>query len=129
MYCCSSCSYRGKIVQLRGRKKEANIAAGIKSTKGKYNRNPSSLLDLSPRTVGKILNRLKLGCSRCGRNEATCDIHHMFGRKIENANNHKNLTYICPNCHRLFHNGKIGPNDIKSLDEQIGDRWKEFYYG
>ncbi len=29
----------------------------------------------------------------------------------------------------IFHCGKIGSKDVISLDNFIGDRWKEFYYG
>jgi hypothetical protein len=72
--------------------------------KGKY---VESILQLSKRTVTKILKRLNIGCSQCGWNKSTCDIHHIKGRKIENPHSHYNLTYVCPNCHRLFH--KISP--------------------
>lgn len=95
---------------------------------GNYVKNPQSLFDLSGRTIGKILVRLQIGCSRCGWDKAPCDLHHIQGKKIENPDHHSNLTYICPNCHRLFHRGKIGRSDVRSLDEQVGERWKEFYF-
>lgn len=90
--------------------------------------NPQSILDLSKRTVTKVLERMNKGCSRCGWNESTCDIHHIDGRKIPNANNHENLCLLCPNCHRLVHAGKVKKEELINLVEYIGDEWKKHYY-
>lgn len=89
----------------------------------------NSILDLSKRTVVKIFKRMGIGCSICGWNKTVCDIHHINGQKCENANSHYNLTYVCPNCHRLIHNGLIPKEKIINLIDYIGDAWKEFYYG
>lgn len=97
-------------------------------TKGKFKK-ISSILDVSSRTAQKIVKRLNLGCSICGWNLSTCDIHHIEGRKIENANDHSNLTLVCPNCHRCIHTGKISKDEIIPLDEYIPDNWRDFYYG
>jgi hypothetical protein len=113
-------------VKTKGEKHSKTVG---KSTKGTINENPNSLYELSSRTISKIFKRLKLGCSKCGWNEASCDIHHIRGRKIPNANDHSNLTYICPNCHRLAHEKKLKEDDLISLDVYIGDKWKEVYYG
>lgn len=88
----------------------------------------NSILELSSRTITKILLRMNLGCSKCGWNESTCDLHHINGRKIENANNHNNISLLCPNCHRLVHTGKIKKEELVSLLQQIGDKWKDYYY-
>ena len=88
-----------------------------------------SILDTSSRTVRKILKRLGKGCSRCGWLEGGCDVHHIRGRKIPDANNHDNLTLICPNCHRLAHERKISRDDLIPLTKYIGDDWKQHYYG
>lgn len=90
--------------------------------------NITSLKQLSSRTMSKILQRMNLGCSRCGWNEARCDIHHIHGRKIEDCDNHNNLCCLCPNCHRLVHDNKISSDELITLEEQIGDSWKEYYY-
>jgi len=91
------------------------------------------LSDLSTRTISKVFNRLKkfenIGCSRCGWKEGTCDVHHINGRKIDNFKSHDNLSYICPNCHRLVHNKIIDKNELISIKEQIGDKWRKYYYG
>ena len=101
-----------------------------KSTKGKYRKKPpESILELSKRTISKVLRRLDIGCSRCGWSEEICDVHHINGKKIPDPDNHKNLTYICPNCHRLAGKGKIPKEELITLDSYIGDKWKEFYYG
>ena len=106
-----------------------SIAVG-QSTKGKYKgNNINSILELSSRTVVKILQRLKLGCLICGWNESNCDIHHINGKKVKNCDGHWNLTYICPNCHRLVHTHKIDKSSLISLDKILPNNWKDFYYG
>lgn len=102
---------------------------GVKTSKGKFLKNPQSIFTLSSRTRIKVLERLNLSCFRCGWNDDICDLHHIYGRKIENPHNHKNLTYVCPNCHRLAQNKKILPEDLITLEEKIGDEWKKYYYG
>ena len=109
--------------------KEKNSLAVGKATRGKYNSNPKTILELSKRTVSKILKRLKVGCSRCGWNKSTCDLHHINGRKIPNCDSHENLTYLCPNCHRECHVGLIPKEQLINLKDYIGDSWKQFYYG
>jgi len=100
------------------------------TTKGKYKGDevPSIYL-LSKRTVRKILKRINLGCSRCGWSEGTCDIHHINGRKIEDPDNHNNLSLLCPNCHRLTHEGKIEKNSLITLRETLPDNWLDYYFG
>jgi hypothetical protein len=101
-----------------------------KSLKRYYlNNPPKSILQLSKRTASKIFRRLNKGCSYCGWNEDICDIHHINGKKISDPNNHKNLSYLCPNCHRLVHRGIIPKESIIDIQNYIGDSWKEVYYG
>ena len=90
----------------------------------------TTLYDLSSRTAKKILKRMKLPCSNCGWyvEDVSCDIHHIIPRKEGGTDSHDNLTYICPNCHRLAHSDKIKSDTLTSLSEYIGDKWKEFYY-
>jgi len=105
---------------------------GAKGSKGKY-KNPLVITDISTRTISKILKRLieieNLGCCICGWNEGVGDLHHINGKKIKNPNNHKNLSYVCPNCHRLVHEGKIKKEQLISFFDQIGDNWKKYYFG
>lgn len=88
-----------------------------------------SIYDLSTRTISKILKRIGKGCCVCGWDKSSCDLHHIKGRKIENPNSHDNLTLLCPNCHRLFHDKKILEDDIIPLSRYLGDDWLQFYYG
>jgi hypothetical protein len=120
--------YHESKIWTQDEKDKMSMAVG-NATKNKYKKEPESILDLSLRTVCKIMKRLKVGCSYCGWNETVCDIHHINGRKCQDPDNHKNLTYLCPNCHRKCHKGLIKKDDLTSLEDYIGDRWKEFYYG
>lgn len=109
------------------KKKEiANL--GMLSQKEKHKK-PDRLLDLSKRTISKICRRLNLSCSRCQWSEDICDIHHILSRKDGGSDSHDNLSYLCPNCHRLAGNGKIKADELITLKEFIGDKWLEYYYG
>ena len=101
---------------------------GALSQKGKHKK-PKSLLDVSKRTVSKICKRLNLCCSRCGWDKDVCDIHHIISRKDGGSDRHSNLSYLCPNCHRLAGNLKVPAKDLITLEEYIGDRWLNYYYG
>jgi hypothetical protein len=90
----------------------------------------TTLYDLSTRTISKILKRLKLPCSLCKWyvEDVVGDLHHIIERKNGGSNNHDNLTYVCPNCHRLIHSNKIDNSKIINLKDYIGDEWKKYYY-
>lgn len=100
---------------------------------GKNNRmglkDPKSILDVSKRTLTKILDRMGCGCSICGWNEATCDVHHIIPKKQHGSDMNDNLCILCPNCHRKVHDHKIETSSLKNVDEYIGDEWKKYYYG
>ena len=82
----------------------------------------SSLVEIKLEQLQKLLRNL--GCSCCGWNKASCDIHHIVPRANGGSNDYQNLTYVCPNCHRLAHDGQI--TKFVTIVEQIGDDWKEF---
>jgi hypothetical protein len=99
-------------------------------TKGKFRGAfIESIFDVSKRTASKILKRLNIGCCICKWNEGTCDIHHINGKKVSNANGHWNLTCVCPNHHRLIHNHKLRKEDLIPLDEYFPENWRDLYYG
>lgn len=110
---------------------EASVLKYSKIDKANY-QTPKSIWNISTRTKSKVIRRLMghegLGCCRCGWSEGIGDLHHIEGRNVENAHGHENLSYLCPNCHRLFHVGKIGREDIQSFEEQVGDTWKKYYF-
>ena len=90
----------------------------------------ASILDLSKRTVAKIMKRMNMPCSYCGWHVEGVigDIHHILEKKNGGGDNMENLTYLCPNCHRLAHSGLIEKEKLISLQDYISDTWKDFYY-
>lgn len=94
-----------------------------KSFSGKV---PDNLFDVSSRTASKILKRMNVGCSICGWNEASCDVHHIVPKKNGGSNDHDNLTILCPNCHRKAHENLV--TDFITITEQVGETWREFYF-
>lgn len=104
-------------------------------SRGKYNNKPIlTILQLHPTTVRRILKRMLkcepwFGCSRCGWREGCGDLHHINGKTGHDCDFHNNLSYLCPNCHRMYHEGTITAADIVTFEVQIGDKWKEYYFG
>ena len=99
-------------------------------TKGKFKgKFIESIASVSKRTTSKILKRLNLGCCVCGWKDGSCDIHHINGRKILDPHNHDNLTLLCPNHHRLFHEKKISKENVIPLSKYFPENWRDFYYG
>ena len=101
-----------------------SYAQRVKNPKG-----VKSIMDVSRRTAQKILKRMDIPCSYCGWNDTVGDIHHISGKKTENADSHDNLSYICPNCHRKAHRGLIASNELTTLSEYVGSAWLVYYYG
>lgn len=94
-----------------------------------------SILDVSKRTAIKILRRMNLPCSCCGFyiEGVSLDVHHIHPRSLGGDNSMSNLTYICPNCHRLAHfNVNLLKTPLISIEEylkRIGKNWLDYYYG
>jgi predicted HNH restriction endonuclease len=130
-FCSRSCGviYNNKTRVVTDETKEKLRASAIKHSIGKHKASILSIWELSSRTVQKIIKRLGLGCSSCGWDKGSCDIHHIEGRKITDPHNHKNLTLLCPNCHRLVHEDKIKKEDLKTFEEILPDNWMDSYYG
>lgn len=90
----------------------------------------TSILDMSNRTTMKILRRMKLPCFTCNwyHEGVVGDVHHIIPRKNGGTNENTNLTYICPNCHRLAHSGILKSEELISIHDYLGDSWKEYYF-
>ena len=90
----------------------------------------TSLKELSSRTIVKVMKRMNLSCFICGwyHPNVSGDIHHIIPRKHGGSDDDENLTYICPNCHRMVHSGVIDASELISIKDYVGDSWKDFYY-
>ena len=105
----------------------------IKHTKGKEN--PKTLLEVSKRTISKVLRRMDLPCSCCGFHISgvILDIHHIKPRAKGGTDDMSNLTYICPNCHRVAHTDtSLLTKPLVSIEEQLKNankNWQDYYYG
>ena len=87
---------------------------------------PTSLLDMSSRTTSKIMKRLDVGCFICGWKEGLGDIHHILPTSKGGTDHNSNLTYLCPNHHRLAHEGTL--TTFISIADKIGEEWRKFYF-
>ena len=96
-----------------------------------FSKEKENILSVSSRTVRKIIKRLiekeKLSCCICGWNNGTGDLHHINGRKVNDSDSDKNLSYLCPNCHRLVHQNKISKDKLIPFCKQIGKLWRKYY--
>lgn len=128
-FCSIKCANTHKI-STEQRKKISNQIIKFWDKKGRKNqikKVPKSILDLSKRTISKILKRANQGCMICGWNEATCDIHHIIPKKQGGSNNNENLIVICPNCHRKVHNKILQiPQNVNI--ETLFKNWTDYYF-
>ena len=90
--------------------------------------------EISYRTFRKMIRRAfpNWHCPFCEW-DYNFDIHHIDGRKVENANDTSKLIMLCPNHHWMAHNEFISRDDL--LKNAIGkiyskeDLLKRFYQG
>ncbi len=110
--------------QKRQKKNKEKHASYVRETE------VTSIMDLSKRTVMKILRRMELPCFFCGWYvvNVSCDVHHIVEKKKGGTDEMSNLTYLCPNCHRLVHSGVLKFDKLVNMQDYIGDSWKKFYY-
>jgi len=87
-----------------------------------------NILQCSSRTISKLMKRAKIKCPLCGWDKASLDLHHIINKKNGGSNDNSNLVPLCPNCHRMVHEGKY-KNEllIKFNLEIIFSNWKDFY--
>lgn len=95
-----------------------------------YKSNINSILDISKRTITKLLKRANKSCSICGWNESTCDIHHIIPLSKGGTNNIDNLIIVCPNCHRVIHTtNKYNIQYLNALSiDKTFNNWKDYYH-
>ena len=89
-----------------------------------------SILDCSKATSMKIIKRANKGCSICGWNESTCDIHHIIPKNKGGSNENSNLIIVCPNCHRRIHtNNDFSIDYLQTLSiDKIFKDWYKYYH-
>lgn len=85
-----------------------------------------NIMQLSSRTLSKLLNRLGISCFKCGWDKASCDVHHIIPKKVGGTDDHSNLTVLCPNCHREAH--ALKTQDFPTFADLVGDEWKKHYF-
>lgn len=112
------------------RKEQSELSRLSKQASYERKKKLTSILDVSKRTTQKILKRMKLPCSLCGwfYEGVSCDLHHIVPRSSGGSDENTNLTYICPNCHRLVHTGHIPIENLITLQDYIGESWKDYYF-
>ena len=117
------------------RKKDSKLSAkparsekNIRYAKSKKDLKDLKFYELSKRTISKITKRLRLHCSCCNffNENISLDIHHIIPQCNNGSDELDNLTYLCPNCHRLAHGGVL--ENFVSLESQMGEKWKDYYY-
>jgi len=70
----------------------------------------------SEQYIRNYLNgKLNHTCQRCGWNQAICDAHHIQHRKEGGGWDFENMILLCPNCHRLVHQGLVLEDELKAL--------------
>ncbi len=127
MYICDKCSKKfTSAVYMR--KSRPTRCSSCKRVTKRGSKSASSILELSKRTISKLMKRAKFSCSMCGWNKTSLDLHHIVYRSIGGGDKHQNLIALCPNCHRMAHEEKYSINALKinSLDKSFPD-WKDYY--
>lgn len=89
----------------------------------------NSILEVSTRTVSKILKRAGIGCMICGWNKATCDIHHIKEKSNGGTDDEENLIILCPNCHREYHcDGSYQELFEEKTISKVFNNWRDYYH-
>ena len=62
----------------------------------------------------KLERKAGFKCEMCGRKlTLTPDIHHIKPRAKGGSNRESNLIVLCPNCHRMVHEGQISQSKLR----------------
>jgi len=90
-------------------------------------KNITSILELSRRSIIRVIKQYDLKCSLCGWDKHFGHFHHIKGKKVKGCNEHSNLSYVCPNCHTLIHAHKIMETEVIPLSAQLPENWFNSY--
>jgi hypothetical protein len=87
-----------------------------------------NILKCSSRTISKILKRGGVKCPKCNWGKTTLDLHHVTPKKNGGTDDNSNLIPLCPNCHRMCHEGQYSESELKLFTiDIIFSNWKEYY--
>lgn len=100
---CEKCEKKFEGFVRKGRRIRCN---DCKRKSPRKNENANSILDLSKRTIKKILKRANKGCAICGWKEANPVKHHIEFRMNGGKDADDNLILVCPNHHAIIHENK-----------------------
>jgi len=93
-------------------KRRANLCDDCRTKKRREDKKRYSK---SPKLKRLGIFMLNKGCIECGWKEARCDLHHINGRQVDDKDGLWNISYLCPNCHRLAHDGKLIPRSLEKI--------------
>jgi 5-methylcytosine-specific restriction endonuclease McrA len=123
-YTCEKCktSFQSAAYIRNERKKHCEIC------RRKVKSSSNELMQLSSRTIQKILKRAKIECAMCGWNRTSLDIHHILPRSEGGSDELNNLIALCPNCHRLAHEKQYTSDELKQryLNSRLTE-WRQYY--
>jgi len=126
LYSCEKCSNNFESKKIRtGRKVHCNEC----KRKAPHSKNPTNIMELSLRTISKILKRANIKCGMCSWDKTSLDIHHVVERRNGGTDEDNNLAPLCPNCHRMAHEGKYTKEQLQTVTlNKVFKNWKEFYH-
>jgi 5-methylcytosine-specific restriction endonuclease McrA len=98
------------------------------SCRRKVKTSSDELMQLSSRTIHKILKRAKIECVMCGWDRTSLDIHHLLPKSKGGSDEFSNLIALCPNCHRLAHEEKYTLEELKekNINSKLVE-WQKYY--
>jgi len=129
-YICDKCGITFESKQYRRKERKKHCGECRRNSPHSRKNDDITLLDLSKRTIAKILKRADIGCSICGWKESSCDIHHIHEKCNGGKNDTSNLIILCPNCHRICHVEKrfdVGFLIERSIEKNFNN-WKDYYH-
>jgi len=129
-YVCDKCGVKFESKQYRRKERKKHCDECRRKSPHSRKNDDITLLDLSKRTIAKILKRAGIGCSICNWKESSCDIHHIIEKRKGGKNDISNLIILCPNCHRICHAENKFDNQflIERSIEKTFNNWKDYYH-
>jgi 5-methylcytosine-specific restriction endonuclease McrA len=119
---CPTCKKEFEVIPSRKKASLKNYCSPSCRSQGVMQRGPMSpnWKGGSEGTQARAIRRLHgTACMRCGGNEARTDTHHIKLRSKGGKHALANLLVLCPNCHRLAHDGKIPVETLREIRDRF----------